>query len=650
MKRSVLSILLCLVAVTLPAAAQTGIAMESMRAFDDGIQAFMNRWSVPGAALAVAKNGKLIYARGFGMADTAISQPVEPDSLFRIGSVSKTVTAMAVLKLVEEGKLRLDDKVFDILTEYRDEAVDPRAFDITIRHLLSQSSGLTVEEDDIPSASELVAMGVSLPLTQEFFIQEALANPLIFDPGTGYAYLSLNAVLLGKIIERTVHMPYETYMRTQVLGPMGITRMRLAKPFANQRAIGEVHYYDCPGSTLVEPYYPNAGDLVPQPYGGTPMEVLGATGAWIASPIDLVRFATAVDGSRWPRFLKPETVKEMLARSAVWPEDAPGWYGLGWVVQRADGDRIWWHNGLMNGASAYLMRSEAMSLDLAVTFNSASFDEDAFFGDLFSVVAEAIAATPYWPSDDFFPAYYEPSSPRVFAGGLVNAADLQPGPIAPGQLVSLVGAKLGPEAPESAEFDSSGTLKTELAGTRVTFNGIAAALLYASGEQVNAVVPYGVPVTDSIQVVVEHSGSSATPVDARVAPSAPALFPVALNQDWSLNSEQNPAVKGSIITFYGTGAGQMRPETVDGALSLVPFPEIALPVSVTVGGESAEVLYAGAAPLLVSGVFQVNVRIPSEAPSGSVPVVIAIGSAANSSNSAACRIEVASDRKLLPNE
>jgi uncharacterized protein (TIGR03437 family) len=612
-----------LTAFILPASAQTGVAADSMRAFDDGTQAFMSRWGIPGAALAVAKDGKLIYARGYGLADTATKQPVEPDSLFRIGSVSKTLTVMGALKLVEEGKLHLDDKVFDILDEYREAAVDPRALKITIRHLMTHASGLALEEDTLPPASELVAMGIPLPLTADMFIRQALSQPLIFDPGTGYAYLSLNAVLLSKIVEKTVHTPYETYMRTRVLGPMGITRMRLGRPFATQRAIGEVHYYDFPGSPEVEPYYPNAPAHVPQPYGGVPMEALGATGAWIASPIDLLRFVTAVDGSRQPRLLKPETVREMLARSAVWPPDAVAWYGLGWVVQLAEGDRIWWHNGAMNGASAYVMHSEAMNLDVAVTFNSMAQEEDAFFGDLFSTVAEAIAATPTWPANDLFPVYYEPTSPHVFAGGLVSAAGLQPGPIAPGQLVALFGAKLGPKRPAA-----SLALKTDLGGTRVMFNGIPARLVYASEEQVEAVVPSTISVADGVEVIVEHSGDQAAPVRARTASSAPALFTVtgdsrgqvwALNRDWSANSDRNPAAKGSIVSLFGTGAGEAQPQGRNSRLA----------VSVTVGGKPAQVLYAGTALLPVPGVFQVNVRIPPDAPSGAAAVAITVGDATN---------------------
>lgn len=627
-----------LVAVTIPASGQTGAPVEELRGVDEAMQAFMQQWNAPGGAMAVAKGGRLIYARGFGMADVEAGQPVEPDSLFRIGSVSKTVTAMAVAKLVEDGKLHLDEKALDILEEYRDAAVDPRALNVTVWHLLTQTSGLILEEDELPPASELAAAGAPLPLTGDFFIRLALAQPLAFDPGEQYLYLSLNAVLLGKIIEKKTGEPYETYMRNHVLGPMGITRMRLGRPFATQRAIGEVRYYDSPGSPEIEPYYPNASGLSPQPYGGVPMEALGATGAWIASPIDLVRFATAIDGSRPPRYLSPQTVQQVLARPASWPEVAQGWYGFGWVVQPTEGDRLWWHNGAMNGSAALLLHSDALAVDVAVTFNTLwAEDEDAFFVSLFDGLLPALAGVRRWPSNDLFPYYYEPSSPRVFAGGVVSAAGLQPGPIAPGQLVSLFGLGLGPERAAGAEFDSQGRLTTELDGVSVTFNGVPAPLLLASDGQITAAVPYGVEPGEA-EVVVGRSGASSEPVRARVAASAPALFTesgdgrgqaLAVNQDGALNSERNPAAPGTVVALYGTGAGAMHPAAGDGTLSLPPLAQIAAPVRVSVGGREAEVTYAGAAPLLVSGTFQVNVRIPSDVPSGPAAVSITIGDAAN---------------------
>jgi uncharacterized protein (TIGR03437 family) len=142
------------------------------------------------------------------------------------------------------------------------------------------------------------------------------------------------------------------------------------------------------------------------------------------------------------------------------------------------------------------------------------------------------------------------------------------------------------------------------------------------------VVPSTISVADGVEVIVEHSGDQAAPVRARTASSAPALFTVtgdsrgqawALNRDWSVNSDRNPAAKGSIVSLFGTGAGEAQPQGRNSRLA----------VSVTVGGKPAQVLYAGTALLPVPGVFQVNVRIPPDAPSGAAAVAITVGDATN---------------------
>ena len=121
----------------------------------------------------------------------------------------------------------------------------------------------------------------------------------------------------------------------------------------------------------------------------------------------------------------------------------------------------------------------------------------------------------------------------------------------------------------------------------------------------------------------------------RVVPAVPGIFMTdpskpgqvaALNQDGTLNSPSNPAAKGSIITFFATGEGRTNPEGVDGKLATVPLPAPVLPLIVGIANTGAEVIYAGAAPGLVAGLLQLNVRIPPEAPAGPrVPLAILVG-------------------------
>ena len=225
-------------------------------------------------------------------------------------------------------------------------------------------------------------------------------------------------------------------------------------------------------------------------------------------------------------------------------------------------------------------------------------------------------------------------APAVPAAGVVNAASFLGGPVAPGELVTLFGTGLGPSTLVGLSLTRPGFVDAFLADTLVYFDDVPAPLIYVSSGQTSVIVPYTVAGRSTTQMVVEFQGRRSSAVTLPVAPAAPALFSfnasgkgggAILNQDSSINTPSNPAEKGSIVVLFGTGEGQTDPPGVDGKLAAGVFPKPVLPVAVRIGGLTAEVLYAGAAPGLVAGVFQVNARVPAEAPSGNVPVVVTVG-------------------------
>jgi uncharacterized protein (TIGR03437 family) len=192
---------------------------------------------------------------------------------------------------------------------------------------------------------------------------------------------------------------------------------------------------------------------------------------------------------------------------------------------------------------------------------------------------------------------------------------------APGELISLYGSGLGPKNAASAQVASDGRIATQLAGTRVLFEGIAAPVLYASDGRVNTVIPFTMYGYPSVRVQVEYNGALSDVVPLTMSESAPFVFtgpdpgtgsPVAIviNQDGSVNSPSKPAAAGSIITMYGSGFGRTTPEGVDGRLAAAPLPKPVLPVSATLDGTPATVLYAGDASGLVEGTVQLNIRLP----------------------------------------
>ena len=218
---------------------------------------------------------------------------------------------------------------------------------------------------------------------------------------------------------------------------------------------------------------------------------------------------------------------------------------------------------------------------------------------------------------------------------ILNAASLQPGALAPGEIISIFGTGLGPLAGQGPILSSSGSVGSTLADTRVLFDGVAAPLLYAGSEQINAIVPYGINGRFATSVQVEVAGNRSEALQLRVDPASPALFTATgtgkgqgavVNQDGTLNNPFFPAPRETIIALYGTGEGQTRPAGQDGRIITTDVRPPVAPVSVTVGGLDAEVKYAGSAPGMVSGAFQINVLVPRNAPvGGQIPIEVTIG-------------------------
>ena len=232
---------------------------------------------------------------------------------------------------------------------------------------------------------------------------------------------------------------------------------------------------------------------------------------------------------------------------------------------------------------------------------------------------------------------------QLTANSTVNAANfLLNGGVAPGEIVTIFGLEFGPGALVGPRINpGTRTLDTVLAETRVFFDGIAAPLIYVSPSQISAVVPYSVAGKTSTTITVNSSGQNTNSMLVPVLEAVPALFtfdssgkgPAALlNQDGSVNTQANPAQRGSTVVLFATGEGQTAPRGVDGKPAVVPLPKPVLPVKALIASREAIVLYAGAAPGLTAGVLQVNVRIPGDAPTGAVPVSLLVGTKSSPAN------------------
>jgi trimeric autotransporter adhesin len=202
-------------------------------------------------------------------------------------------------------------------------------------------------------------------------------------------------------------------------------------------------------------------------------------------------------------------------------------------------------------------------------------------------------------------------APQFTAASVVNAASYTGGAVAPGEIVTIFGSNFGTTA-----------------NTQVQFGTVAAVLVFVNSTQVSATVPYSVADATRTSLTINANGVASAPVTLAVAPSSPAIFTAdssgkgqasAENSNYSINGPSHPAAAGSFVALYGTGGGPLTTDTP---------PRLMLPVSATVGGMPAEVLYAGVAPGLIQGVMQINVAIPSAVtPGPSVPVVVTVGDA-----------------------
>jgi uncharacterized protein (TIGR03437 family) len=218
--------------------------------------------------------------------------------------------------------------------------------------------------------------------------------------------------------------------------------------------------------------------------------------------------------------------------------------------------------------------------------------------------------------------------------GLVNAASYANGSVAPGEIVDIFGQNLGPQELMTGSWDGNGNLSVGIAGTQVTFNGVPAPLLYASAFVMSAIVPFEVTGANQAAVQVTTGGSPSVSRTFPVSATAPGIFTqdssgsgqaAVLNQDFSLNSPANPAAQGSVVVVYATGGGPTDPPETTGATT-AGVAQVTASVSATIGGQQAQVLFAGQASGEVAGVMQVNLRVPKGV-TGDVPVVLTVGDA-----------------------
>lgn len=316
---------------------------------------FVSKWGLTGASIAVAKNGKLVYTRGFGYANKEEKQKMQPYNTMRVASVSKLITATAIMKLVEDGKLKLEDKVFGpngilndtIFLSYKDKRVE----DITVYNLLNHSAGWRSRWGDHMFIKEVIAkeLGKELPVSLNDIVVFALSKKLHFTPGSGSSYSNLGYGVLQLVIEKVTKESYEEYIKANIFEPLNIFDAHLSENWDSLRYNNEARYYEVPEAKPILAF-DGSKDSVLKCRGGNDVKTLGAAGGWIISSINLTKFILAIDGDdSFPDIISKKSVATMAVADKKF--QPLGWR---WVMN----GKLWRSGSLAGTSSLAVSRSD----------------------------------------------------------------------------------------------------------------------------------------------------------------------------------------------------------------------------------------------------------------------------------------------------
>lgn len=365
---------------------------------DHIIERFMKKWEIRGASFALMKDDKLLYAKGYGFADDELQIPTETHHIFRIASISKLITAVGIMKLIEDGNLHLNDLVFGpdgILNDTMYNQIrDSRIKTITVEHLLRHQAGFSTNYGDPMFCSVDIAkkMNVTPPADLNTIIRFVLSRRLRYTPGTSTAYSNVGYGILSKVIEKVSGETYEEYIQKNILHPAGCFDMHLGNNLYEDKHKHEVRYYETATEELI-PACDGSKRLVPKYYGGNNLEALSGAGAWVASPIELLRFLAVIDGHpQIEDILKPETITQMTTFTL---NALP----IGWMHISYKGD--WSRTGTLSGTSA-LMKKQHNGYSWVFVTNTSSWKGSKFPSYIEQTIQNALATVTEWPEKDLF--------------------------------------------------------------------------------------------------------------------------------------------------------------------------------------------------------------------------------------------------------
>lgn len=359
---------LVLIAVLLSAA---NFAQDATRAhIDEFVTLEMQRQTIPGVSLAVVRDGKPVIVKGYGLANVEHQVAVKPETIFQSGSVGKQFTAMAVMMLVEEGKIGLDDKIAKYLGEV------PSAWrNVTVRHLLTHTGGLT----DYPEGFDF-----RKDYTEDELLKRAKEVPTAFAPGEKWSYSNLGYVTLGAIVRKASGKFYGDYLKERVFGPLGMTTARVISEtdIVPNRAAG---------------YALRNGEVKNQEWVSPSLNTT-ADGALYVSLLDMIKWDEALTNGK----LIGKSGYDAMWTPAKLNDGRTHPYGFGWALRSVNGKRVVEHGGAWQGFKAHIARFPDNKLTVIVFANLAQASQERIAHGVAAIIDPELKPKPIADPDPGF--------------------------------------------------------------------------------------------------------------------------------------------------------------------------------------------------------------------------------------------------------
>lgn len=344
-----LSVLASLSSLSQAQAALPPLSPQQISAIDHFVSAQMKNRQIPGIAVGVYSRGQLLLAKGYGMSDVELSVPVKAETVFQSGSVGKQFVSAAILMLVEEGKVNLDDSIVKYFPD-APESWKP----IQVKNLLSHTSGLAEYE----SPDRIGPKGpfyLRLDFTEDELVAKIEALPIDFKPGEKWSYRNTNYVLLGVIIHKVTGKFYADFLQERIFKPLGMTSTRLisqADIIPNRASGYELHHGELKNQEWVSPTFDSTAD-------GT-------------------LYFNVLDIAKWDGVLYGTALLKQTSLDRMWTVYAlndgkpnPAHYGFGWAMEPMNGHRTTQHGGAWQGFTCFFLRYPDDNLSVAVLTNLA---------------------------------------------------------------------------------------------------------------------------------------------------------------------------------------------------------------------------------------------------------------------------------------